>query len=229
MAGVSMGKWRVGWLALVLGTMVSSALQYTVAGDINSAGGSHLQVIDGDTLDLNGRVIDLLGIDAPELGQWCLDGTHAYPCGLNAAFELRKIIAMEQVECLPSSGGDDIQAYECATPTTPLSERLVEEGLAVARSGMSRRTAQDIARGVPLGIWRGKFIDPRDWRAGSRLPEELDSGSCPIIGADVDGVRVYVVPTDPAYAEWDGRSDIRQRFCSDEAARADGLVHLTGR
>lgn len=46
-------------------------------------------VIDGDTIELHGERIRLLGIDAPESGQLCHGGGGAsYRCGQKAALAL---------------------------------------------------------------------------------------------------------------------------------------------
>jgi endonuclease YncB( thermonuclease family) len=185
-----------------------------------------LTVIDGDTLYGDGALIQLAGVDAPELGQQCLDdGATLYSCGLAAAFELEKIIALEPVTCSPSSAPGS--GYECFAPDGPLNRRLVEEGLVVALPDGDLTGAENQARSIPLGIWRGTFVAPRAWRAGTRLPEErTDERLCPVLGIERDGRRLYVVPTDPAYENLseDG-SIVERRFCSDEEARANGYQY----
>ena len=45
-------------------------------------------VIDGDTIDINGQLIRLHGIDAPESKQFCVSGGKKYQCGQKAALAL---------------------------------------------------------------------------------------------------------------------------------------------
>jgi endonuclease YncB( thermonuclease family) len=183
-----------------------------------------LRVIDGDTLALGATVVELEGIDAPELGQRCLDGSTLYDCGLSAAFELEKILILESVSCRPR---EDAAGYDCHTPGGPLVVRLVEEGLALAAGGTGLEPAEDKARRVPLGVWRGAFVQPARWRQGERLPEEtLEVVSCPVLGLAGDSPPRYAVPTDPDYEQIaESSAGVSQRFCSDEAARAAGYVH----
>ncbi len=187
-----------------------------------------LTVIDGDTLSRGGELVQLSGIDAPELGQQCHDGEMLYACGLAAAYELEKILTLEPVTCARS--GETGVSYECHTPDGSLSQKLVEDGLAVALSGTDLEPAQDKARHVPLGIWRGKFVPPEAWRAGTRLVgEPSGTDACPVLGFQQNSRQVYVVPTDADYESISRDKNLQlQRFCSDEAARSSGYVHLAG-
>jgi len=196
-----------------------------VAGGTDSA----LVVIDGDTLEGGGQVMDLAGIDAPELGQWCLDGDDLYACGSAAAFELKKLLTLEPVTCVPAPASQ--RAWDCRTPNRSLSELMVEEGLAIARDDPMLAVAEDSARAVPLGIWRGRFVDPARWREGERLPKEpADRERCPVLGVTDGGANRYVVPTDADYDHWlHAPQFITHRFCSDEAARASGYQHAPAR
>ena len=182
-------------------------------------------VIDGDTLEVDGHIVDLPGIDAPELGQQCLQGTHLYDCGRNAAFDLNKQVMLEGVTCVP--GTPTSSGYECQTAEGAVSLLLVREGLVVARSEGELKSAEEQARQVPMGIWRGTFVDPADWRAGRRLPQEQqDPKPCPVLGLNVDGADIYVVPTDPDYeALFEAQASVAEHFCSDEEARASAYRH----
>ena len=61
---------------------------------------SAVRVIDGDTLAVNGRVIRLSGIDAPEIGQTCDHNGHPWSCGVTAALDLRKSLTMSRLSGL---------------------------------------------------------------------------------------------------------------------------------
>ena len=216
-------------LASIAGALLLTAAGLGHPGFAPGTLNPQLSVIDGDTLELDGQAIELVGIDAPELGQWCHDGSVLYACGLAAAFELHKLLALDPVTCTPTDA--ESRVYECRTSESTLGQRLAERGLATARTRTDVQMAERTARGVPLGIWRGKFVDPDRWRDGHRLPEETrEVHVCPILGLNLNAADVYVVPTDPDYREWEGRfTEVVRRFCSDEHARASGYSHLSSR
>lgn len=196
------------------------------------SGGRHgIAVIDGDTLQIAGRVVQLAGIDAPELGQICVHGDQNWPCGLRAAYALHKLIelAADPVTCtglaeLP----DGVVRATCEAGTENLALTMLRSGYAAALPDAARfyQDAEKKAREADLGLWAGGFVPPWEWRAGKRLPEEgAGSGdSCTVYGkASADGKHVYYVPTDPEFhgMTLDPAAGDRA-FCSDEAAREAG-------
>jgi endonuclease YncB( thermonuclease family) len=58
---------RIALLVLILAALFAS--QRGTFSSQNSA--ERLSVIDGDTLQVDGAIVQLYGIDAPELGQLC--------------------------------------------------------------------------------------------------------------------------------------------------------------
>lgn len=223
-----------------------------VAGHFDARGPA-VAVIDGDTLDIDGEAIRFAGIDAPEPGQSCDQGGHLTACGREAAFMLRKMIEMEHERpvCAKVAGGD---AFMCQVGSVDPAEVLLESGLAVALSNapMHYRLAERQAREVPLGIWRGAFVVPADWRAGKRLPAERDAllaakaatdwprriaglailpepishrDPCIIKGVIAGTARWYFGPLDPGYAQIDLKPGKDRMFCSDDEARSAGWRH----
>ena len=70
------------------------------------------KVVDGDTIEVQGTAIRLYGIDAPELGQICRIGAHAYDCGKIARTALLDLTAGVSVTCKlvppdPAGGAGD--------------------------------------------------------------------------------------------------------------------------
>jgi len=185
-----------------------------------------VHVIDGDSIEIEGQVIDIYGIDAPELGQSCLNGGTPYACGLEAAFALRKMIGVKQISCNPGQTPAEAGSI-CMGSSGDLAFVLLEQGAAVAKPGApsSYVEAQKTAKGAGLGIWRGDFIAFPKWRDGDRLDAERSQKiQCPIKGVVEDtGRKVYLVPTDAVFEKVDMAAAPDSRlFCSDEQARAAG-------
>lgn len=215
--------------SLFLAGAAIAATEGAVGGGASGGAASKARAIDGDTLEFGGEIIDLIGIDAPELGQVCLNGKQPYRCGVDAAYALDKLIGVGGVQCTRQTAGSAHVAGTCSSEKRDVGEILLQQGMATAIPDHfpGYADAEATARQAKLGIWRGSFVTPTDWRNGERLPEEVaadDQGTCDVKGVlDAGGQRIYLVPLDPGYA------DIRvdptrgdRLFCSDEEARIAG-------
>jgi endonuclease YncB( thermonuclease family) len=208
-------------------------------GAFSSRGGAApVAVIDGDTMQADGTVIQLYGIDAPELGQLCESEGRLWPCGMDAALALSKLVSLNQssLRCAPwSSGGagatDPAPGTElqvCKVGDQDLAWLMLESGNAVALPDAfpDYRDAEAQARQAGLGLWHSDFVPPWQWRAGvASLDRPSDyARACNVKGVvNPDGQRVYYVPTDPAYRATGvdpKRGDTL--LCSDDEARQAG-------
>jgi len=136
-------------------------------------------IIDGDTIEVQGVAIRLYGIDAPELGQTCRIGQHAYDCGKIARTALLDLTAGVPVICKlvpPDSDGalDDGpegRIGHCTADGYDLSEGMAYTGWALALRRVSGRylAFEDSARAAGRGLWKGEFVAPWAWRAGTGL------------------------------------------------------------
>ena len=232
MPATVIGAFRICLAGLFLagigfGLGYGAAAEDKVSGDRES-----ILVIDGDTLEVAGRIIQLAGIDAPEIGQVCVHGDQDWHCGLRAAYALHKFIelAADPVVCsrLNRDGGRH--------PGRNMRSRRGEPGPDHAARWLCRR---------PAG--RRLFL-PGNREEGPSPPGSAcgPAGSCfPGSGAPASGCRRRLPgPIAPARS-WvrsrrrakssttsrpipsstqvrDDRADVVREFCSDEEARAAG-------
>lgn len=211
-------------------------------------------VIDGDTLEINGDTIRLAYIDAPELGQSCDEDGHLVTCGREAAFSLRKLImlANSAPTCEAVAGRD---ASMCWLGSTDVAEAMLASGAVTALpdAPVHYKSVERRARGIPIGIWKSKFVSPASWRTGNRLqteteavqaatmitelpwriagvqilPEPISHGNPCVIKAveSPTAGRRYFSPLDPGYEAIDVADAKTRMFCSDDEARSAGWHH----
>jgi endonuclease YncB( thermonuclease family) len=128
-------------------------------------------VIDGDTIDMTGTRIRLIGIDAPESAQQCRRDGAAWDCGKDAAAALHEILATGPLEC--TAQGTDRFGHTLATCRTALfdlSHEMLRRGLAVPfgeDAPYEYAEARDLARQLRFGLWAGEFDEPAAWRAAN--------------------------------------------------------------
>ncbi len=128
---------------------------------------NELEIIDGDTINLNGEKIRFSGIDAPEIKQTCIKNNVAIKCGIKARELLVKMIGNKKINCV-REGKDQYKRTlaECFVNDLSLSSYLVKNGYAFAYRKYSKKFVvdEDFARSNNLGMWSMKFEYPWDWR-----------------------------------------------------------------
>ena len=139
------------------------------------------EVLDAETLRVDGQVYRLAGIDAPEAGQRCTLNGRFYPCGEIAKAGLMDLVAGASVACraLAESSAAGLGAgaavpARCFSDGYDLAEGMAYTGWALAdpEEGEAYRALEADAAQAGRGLWRGSFVKPWDWRAGKRLAEE---------------------------------------------------------
>lgn len=126
-----------------------------------------IQVIDGETLEIQNQRIKLWGVDAPELNQTCKNGQDAgYDCGKEAASALSQwLTELQPVRCEPrgnDNSGNTIAI--CYTSTgDDIASWMVRNGYAVdwpkysnCFYGVSEKQAQS----NKSGIWQHNEAAP---------------------------------------------------------------------
>ena len=137
-------------------------------------------IIDGDTIRINNKKIRLHGIDAPEIKQLCqkvflsiffISFEKNYKCGELSKKKLENYIKNNTIRCKI----EGIDRYKrilgtCFKNTININSRMVRNGYAVAYKKYSKKylTAEKEARKDELGLWKGKFEMPWDWRKNGK-------------------------------------------------------------
>lgn len=126
------------------------------------------QVIDGDSLSVDGEEIRLTGIDAPESRQTCLDSEgRVWSCGGEATRTLKRLTRNTRVVC--KGGAHDKYGRllaRCSAGDLVLNAEMVRLGFAIseAEQGFAYGAEQSEARRSGHGLWRGTFDRPHAWR-----------------------------------------------------------------
>lgn len=186
------------------------------------------RVIDGDTLEIDGRHIRLEGIDAPEMGQTC--GRHSigsWKCGSAAADRLAALVAKRSVSC-ESRGNDKYGRMLgiCFIDGNDLNAQMVREGFAWAfvKYSQSYVRQEAEARVQHVGIWQGDAEPAWVYRekrwAGA---EQVAPQGCAIKGNVTEHGHIYHMPWSPWYGKVKIDAAKGERwFCSESEATAAG-------
>jgi endonuclease YncB( thermonuclease family) len=121
-------------------------------------------------------IVQLYGIDAPELGQYCEHNGELWECGVEAALFLQKTVKFEgpPIECSPwgkepaGGGSTGLVIGVCQVGPKVVGQTMVQNGYAMALpdSFPEYEEAEKQARQPKLGLWRGEFVPSWEWRPG---------------------------------------------------------------
>ncbi|EYD78275.1 Succinoglycan biosynthesis protein [Rubellimicrobium mesophilum DSM 19309] len=199
-----------------------------------------LRVIDADTYDVGDTRVRLHGVDAPEKHQTCLDADGAeWDCGAWAIEQARARWEGRQATCEAL----DTDRYgrtvaRCMVGGADIGAMLVAGGMALAyRDYSTDYVVQEAhAQGARVGVWRGQFRRPEDYRRDPDAPIVADADigitdvevlsapeGCEIKGNISPSGRIYHLPGSALY----GRTTIDESkgerwFCSPDEAEAAG-------
>ena len=148
----------------LLGCLVSALIIATPAfADVTG----NARVVDGDTIHIGKTKIRLHGIDAPESKQTCAADGKEWLCGQEATQALVEAISDQPVTCK----GDKRDRYKrllavCYVGDINLNAMMVSKGWALAyrRYSTDYVEAEAAAEKARVGIWRGEFEKPWEWR-----------------------------------------------------------------
>ena len=127
------------------------------------------QALEGDLISVNGALVRLYGIDAPELDQICTSRRgQAYNCGAAARNVLERAIGSNEIECTlyaRLSNGESVG--RCFLGRLDLGGAMVIHGWAYRTPSLTNRYNghEANAQASSAGIWSGRAQPPWVWRA----------------------------------------------------------------
>jgi len=181
------------------------------------------RVVDGDTIEMSGQTLRLIGIDAPELAQPCEREGKPWACGDWSRDALRTRLSGRDLSC----SGTEQDRYgrwlvTCRLAGRDLGQLLVRTGVAFAYRRYSDAYVPDEAKAQRegRGLWAGTTQAPEAFRH----PDSAVPQGCALKGnISASGQRIVHAPgqrdyeatrIDPAKGErW---------FCSADPARRAG-------
>lgn len=128
------------------------------------------KVTDGDSIEVDGKKIRLMGIDAPEYSQNCFDADYEeYACGKMSKNFLTNLAHNKEVKCYYQKF-DKYRRYlsQCYVGDKMINQEILRNGMGVTYTfgpedlEMTRLEAE--AQKQKLGIWQGAFQLPKDYR-----------------------------------------------------------------
>lgn len=121
------------------------------------------RVVDGDTVVMESERLRLIGMDAPELAQTCLDGERVVQCGKASKAHLEMLVTGKSLACRAAKRDRyGRPLVTCAVGGRDINREMVLAGHAVD-FGKYQGEAQQ-AEAAERGLWGSTFVRPADWR-----------------------------------------------------------------
>jgi endonuclease YncB( thermonuclease family) len=143
--------------------MVLSGL---VASPAWAQASGHATALGSDTLSINGQAFRLAGVNGMNLNQSCFVDGQPLACGASATRALQILLDPSDVSCTATGtlGKGPIPA-KCSGHDGDIGQHMVEQGWAIADPAQpDYAVAEAKARGKQVGVWRGVFVDPEQYR-----------------------------------------------------------------
>lgn len=162
-------RFKKGVLRILISALPLALASPAYTGEVSG----RASVIDGDTIEIHGQRIRIVGIDAPESRQRCTEKATGSEtrCGQEAAFWLSNFLAARPVTCL-EEGKDryNRSLARCQVQGVDIGGAMVTAGWALAFTRYSNDyvSQEAEARSAGNGMWSMEFIAPWEWRKGAR-------------------------------------------------------------
>jgi endonuclease YncB( thermonuclease family) len=126
--------------------------------------------VDGDSIKINQESVRLVGIDAPEYKQKCLDKNYQeYNCGEISSKFLNNLIRGKNIICHYEEK-DMYNRYLgiCYLDKININQEILRSGMAIiynpATADDKLKQLELEARTNKIGIWQGSFLEPKEYR-----------------------------------------------------------------
>ena len=153
-------------LATAVGLALVAPLPLAVADDLLVYRGV-AEVAGPAMLSLDGKRVVLWGIDAPVRGQPCYAGNKTWDCATASAKTLLNLVGDREIVCEQRRLDQYGRVFAvCKAGEVDINRSLVEAGLAVAlpKETTDYVAAEAAAKAKGIGVWRGPFTAPADYR-----------------------------------------------------------------
>lgn len=125
--------------------------------------------VEGDLISVNGTMVKLWGIDAPEDGQQCRSKYgKKYDCFTRSRDELSALIGTQQITChIRDKDSKGQKVGTCGVNGLDLGALMVRRGWALSYYNLSPHYAklEGFAQAEKRGLWRGQVQAPWIWRS----------------------------------------------------------------
>lgn len=128
------------------------------------------RIVDGDTLEIGGRLVHLYGVDAPEPDQRCERDGRRWRCGMEATFAMAALLETHWLICrqrgIDTTGNMVAECRVGGQKGMGINQEIVRRGwaLALRPAGDDYAAAEQDAKTAKVGLWSGTFVAPWEWR-----------------------------------------------------------------
>ncbi len=224
----------LGWYAW--GGALSNAPGFdTAAAPSASALEGRASVLSGEMIRLQGRLLHLSGIEAPDRQQTCIrTSKQPWRCGEVATAALEKLAKTKSFRCIAQGDPDAMGRTEaqCTVDGRDVGAELVKDGhvFSAATYFGGYAALEGEARRAGNGLWSGEPERPAAYRARvwAAAKAEAPTG-CPIKARVVDGRKTYLMPWSSGYAQAAVRLNRGEQWFCDEADAQKAGYNPAGR
>ena len=153
--------------AVTAGIMLTGLASVARAEDPPVTFRGQAEVVGPAMLSLAGNRIILYGVDAPVRGQPCHAGSKVWDCATASAKILLNLVGTQEITCEQRRVDQFGRVFAiCKAGEVDINRALVEAGMAVAlpEETTDYVDAEAAAKAKGIGIWRGPFMAPADYR-----------------------------------------------------------------